>query len=115
MSNPSMRRCATYRSTMTPTQTSMRQAIAQALPLVDTGPATRCMQPRCEQRTTGDAALAKRHVLPFLRGGAARTWARSPCLPSRLKISTGRSPAAPNQCGTCVSNSATSPAFIVMS
>ena len=32
-----------------------------------------------------------------------------------LRISTGRSPAGPNQCGSAVSNSATSPGFMVMS
>ena len=74
----------------------------------DTGSTAGRMQFRCQQRATGEAAVAKRHRSPFLRGGAARKWARSPCLPSRLKISTGRSPAAPNQWGTCVSNSATS-------
>ena len=34
-----------------------------------------------------------------LRRGSARTWWRSPCLPSRLRISTGSFPAGPNQCG----------------
>ena len=34
---------------------------------------------------------------------------RSPCRPRMLRISTGRPPALPNQCGSRVSNSAASP------
>ena len=41
--------------------------------------------------------------------GAARTCIRCPWLPCTLRISTGSSPAGPNQCGRRVSNSATSP------
>ena len=36
-------------------------------------------------------------------------WARSPCGPKRLRISTGLPSALPSQCGTWVWNSAISP------
>ena len=39
----------------------------------------------------------------------ARACIRSPCGPNRLSTSAGSSPVLPNQCGTRVSNSATSP------
>src|SRR5699024_12362187 len=41
----------------------------------------------------------------------ARTWARWPWRPKRLRYSTGPLLVAPNQCGVRVSNSAASPAF----
>ena len=47
--------------------------------------------------------------------GFARTCIRSPCGPNRLMISTGASPVLPNQCGSRVSNSATSPAVSTVS
>lgn len=40
----------------------------------------------------------------------ARAWTRSPCGPNRLSTSAGWMPSLPNQCGTLVLNSATSPA-----
>ena len=43
--------------------------------------------------------------------GRARRWARSPCLPNRLRNSTASRSAGPNQCGMRVSNSAASPGF----
>ena len=46
---------------------------------------------------------------------AARTCMCLPCPLSTLRISAGWSSAGPNQCGMRVSNSATSPALIVMS
>src|SRR5207247_10527405 len=47
--------------------------------------------------------------------GRARTCMRSPCGPNRTSSSAGSVPAAPNQCGTRVSNSAASPAFMTKS
>ena len=40
---------------------------------------------------------------------------RSPCGPNNVSTSTGSDPAAPNQCGVRVLNSATSPAFMTKS
>ena len=42
-------------------------------------------------------------------GCAIRIFIRSPGRPKMLRISAGSSPVLPNQCGTVVSNSATSP------
>src|SRR4029077_18533865 len=47
--------------------------------------------------------------------GRARTCMRSPCGPNRTSSSAGSVPAAPNQCGTRVSNSAASPGFMTKS
>ena len=52
------------------------------------------------------------HGVPDARArGRARTCMRSPCGPKRTSSSAGSAPALPNQCGTRVSNSATSPGF----
>jgi hypothetical protein len=63
------------------------------------------VQPACG----GCGCLAVITRLLALRRDAARTWMRSPCLPNRLRISTGWSPTGPNQCGRRVPISATSP------
>ena len=47
--------------------------------------------------------------------GRARTCMRSPCGPNRVSSSAGSAPAAPNQCGTRVSNSAASPGSMTKS
>ena len=60
-------------------------------------------------RGGGGPPTSLRLVAPRSVVDRARRWARSPCLPNRLRNSTGSAPAAPNQCGTRVSNSAASP------
>jgi hypothetical protein len=52
----------------------------------------------------GSSYLA--HVDPY---GVVETAMRSPGRPKMLRISAGSSPVLPNQCGTVVSNAATSP------
>src|SRR6185503_8440996 len=44
-----------------------------------------------------------------LRAGVVRTVIGSPGRPKMLRISAGSAPVLPNQCGTVVSNAATSP------
>lgn len=64
------------------------------------------------RRPSCSVALAVDAVVGYSRSfffGALRTWAFSPCLPIRLRNSTGLDRVAPNQCGVRVSNSATSP------
>ena len=49
---------------------------------------------------SGNRAASRGQAVSCLRRGAARTCIRWPSLPCTLRISTGWSPAGPNQCGT---------------
>lgn len=55
------------------------------------------------------AARSKRPAPPAAAYGPVRTTAWSPCGPNMCRISTASVPAGPNQWGSVVSNSATSP------
>ena len=65
--------------------------------------AHRNVRPRAQATGGADATGLRR------RGAASGRVMRSPGRPKMLRISAGSSPVLPNQCGTWVSNSATSP------
>jgi len=91
------------------------EALVQPGPLDHTPSPPRDMQLALEQENPGRAHRPVAYPVAGLRLGATRTWIRSPSRPRMLRISTGRSPAGPNQCRTWVSNSATSAGCTVMS
>lgn len=89
--------------------------------VIRTGADVSCrVGPRAAESVRGSAATSTHSrsvqtgvtatgVVAGLRCGAARWCIRSPCGPKTLKTSAGCTPVLPNQCGTRVSNSATSP------
>lgn len=66
-------------------------------------------QRRVFLRASGHSHPMNARYWLFFPADFARTSIRSPCPPKTLSTSAGWSPVLPNQCGTWVSNSATSP------